>query len=496
MSAETPVDGSPHGRSADASSREQDAVARLERRVWEACQGLYDNMVDPRDALWDEDGGWWQLLGSDMQRGGVAAVPFRTEGEHRQIRAECRGLAVANEFAINGHENRINYVIGAGHTYRATRRPGVTVPDELLVATQAVIDDFVTANQWHRRQQEIMRRRDRDGEVFLRYFVDPDGALRVRFVEPGQVTTPPYATTDPASSFGIVTDPQDVESVVGYYVDGALVDAEEIQHRRANVDGNVKRGLPLFYPVRKNLRRAEKLLRNMSVVAEIQSAIALVRRHQGATRSAVQQFVAGQADVTTAAAGGRTTNWQHFAPGTILDTQAGIEYDFPAQGLNAGSYVAVLQAELRAIAARLVMPEFMLSSDASNANYSSTMVAESPAVRMFERLQAEQIEADMEVMRRVIAAAERVGRLPSGTIAQLDIQAVAPPLAVRDNLKDAQVARIEHQSGILSPQTWSQRRRLDYAQEQANLQDHRRSTVHDVNTLQTPPAMQNEPSST
>ena len=48
----------------------------------------------------------------------------------------------------------------------------------------------------------------------------------------------------------------------------------------------------------------------------------------------------------------------------------------------------MLQAELRAIAARLVMPEFMFTSDASNANYASTMVAEGPAVRMFERLQA------------------------------------------------------------------------------------------------------------
>jgi hypothetical protein len=46
------------------------------------------------------------------------------------------------------------------------------------------------------------------------------------------------------------------------------------------------------------------------------------------------------------------------------------------------SFVAVLHAELRAIASRLVMPEFMLTSDASNGNYASTMVAEGPAMRM------------------------------------------------------------------------------------------------------------------
>src|SRR5205823_375671 len=153
---------------------------------------------------------------------------------------------------------------------------------------------FVAANNWHRRQQEIVRRYDRDGEVFLRFFVDVDGQTRVRFVEPGQAATPPERAGDPATTFGIETEADDVETSLGYWVDGSLVDACHIQHRKANVDQNVKRGLPLFYPVRKNLRRAEKLLRNMSVVAEIQSAIALIRKHHGGTKSGVQQFVAAQ----------------------------------------------------------------------------------------------------------------------------------------------------------------------------------------------------------
>ncbi len=105
-----------------------------------------------------------------------------------------------------------------------------------------------------------------------------------------------------------------------------MVDAAEIQHRKANVDANVRRGLPLFYPVRKNLRRAEKLLRNMSVVAEIQSAIALIRKHRQGTASGVQQFVADQADH----AAGSTRSVHRYGPGTILDAHAGIEYDFPA----------------------------------------------------------------------------------------------------------------------------------------------------------------------
>ena len=68
-----------------------------------------------------------------------------------------------------------------------------------------------------------------------------------------------------------------------YYLGDQWVDAADVQLCRANVDANVKRGLPLFYPVRKNLRRAEKALRNMSV-AEIQSAIAIIRKHAAGTK--------------------------------------------------------------------------------------------------------------------------------------------------------------------------------------------------------------------
>jgi capsid protein len=312
-----------------------------------------------------------------------------------------------------------------------------------------------------------VRRRDRDGEVFLRFFQAPDGTLRLRVVEPAQVSTPPERAADPAAGFGIQTDPDDVETVLGYWVDGQWVDAWQIQHRKANVDANVKRGLPLFYPVRKNLRRAEKLLRNMSVVAEIQSAIALIRKHGAGTRSSVQQFVQGQADVTVGSQStGRTSYFKRYAPGTILDAFAGTDYEFPAAAIDASRYVVVLQAELRAIASRLVMPEFMLSSDASNANYASTMVAEGPAVKMFQRLQQEIIEEDLDVMRRVVAAAVDAGRLPADTLRNLEIQGVPPSLAVRDRLKEAQADQILLRSGAMSAQTMAMRHGLDPDREQ------------------------------
>jgi hypothetical protein len=489
---------------------EHQTLDGVEHRLSEALAELYDRLVDPREAFYDADGAMWLPLGGEGSSGHPA---FPTEAQHREIRNQCRALAATNEFAINGHENRISYIVGAGHSYHATPRKGCAPrfakpagqaahageaapvgqaaragqaapadrpPDEehsaaLAAGVQQVIDHFVRENRWRARQEEIVRRRDRDGEALLRLFLAPDGTTRVRFVEPGQVATPVELAGDAAVSFGIQTDRDDVEHVLAYWIDGEPVPAADIQHRKGNVDVNVKRGMPLFYPVRKNLQRAEKLLRNMSVLAEIQSAIALIRRHRGATAAGVQQFVAASADATrTDPAGGRTTHLKRYAPGTILDVHGGVEYDLPAASLDAGSYVAVLKAELRAIASRLVMPEFMLTSDASNANYASSLVAEGPAVKMFARLQAQMIEEDLEVLWRVVRHAVAAGKLPAAALDRVEIQVQPPSLAVRDTLAEVQGFQIELANGILSPQTWSQRRGLDYDQEQANRACHGR----------------------
>lgn len=453
-----------------AATREE----QWEQRLSEACDTLWNQFVDPSEAYVDDDGLWWNVVSAEGHAGRSPSVPFTSAEQHAEIRQQNRRLAATNEFAINGIENRISYLVGVGHYYRASVRKGVEAPAHLEMAVQHLLDEFIHENAWHARQQETVRRLDRDGEVFLRYFVDGRGITRVRFVEPDQIQTPKELASLPAASFGIQTEPDDIESVLGYFVDGEPVDASLIQHRKANVDRNVKRGLPLYYPVRKNLRRIEKLLRNMSVVAEIQSAIALIRKHRSAARSGVEQFVASQSDATGFdTMSGRTRRLSHYAPGTILDAPDGLDYDFPAQGIDASSFVLVLQAELRAVASRLVMPEFMFTSDASNSNYASTLVAEGPAVKMFERLQANLKNEDRNVMWRVIENAVAQGRLHPDTRRMVDIQVTPPSLRVRDQMKDCQVEKVAYDKGLLSPQTWSLRLGLDYDQEQKNLAMHR-----------------------
>lgn len=443
-----------------------DAIRALERRLSESYQDMVDSYVDPADAYRDDDGGEdWIGIGDGLNQNRLVL----TEQQLTLARKQCYLLAATNEFAINGHENRISYIVGTGHKYSATAKEGFEVPEETLSMAQRVLDEFVRMNRWQQRQQEIVRRRDRDGECFLRFFRDGQGRLLVRFVEPEDVKTP---ERDRTATYGIQTAPGDVESVEAYWIDGEQVDASEVQHRKSNVDGNVKRGVPLFWPVRKNLRRAEKLLRNMSVVAGIQSSIAIIRKHAGGTKSGVEKLRSDNADYSvTSQATGKTSYHRKYGPGTILDASQSIDYEFPANAVNAAAFVGVLQAELRAIASRLVMPEFMLTSDASNANYASTMVAEGPAVKMFDRMQAEMIEEDKAVMRLVIEEAERYGIIPRGTGGAIEIQVTPPKLATVNRMEDAQADSILVTSGAMSPQTMAERHGLDPEREQERISE-------------------------
>jgi hypothetical protein len=439
------------------------------------------DFVDPKEDLFDPSTRerWLRIgVGNKEELEGLP----ETWEELQKVRKICRELAVSNEFAINGHENRISYIVGSGHSYDVNWKPGEepeeksedeNQPDEPgMSAIKTVMNEFLAANKWHKRQQEIVRRKDRDGECFIRVFAGQDGSTRIRFVEPAQVQTPTDKATDPSHSFGIQTDPEDVETVLGYWVDGKLIDATEIQHRKANVDSNVKRGLPLFFPVRKNLSRAEKLLRNMSVVAEIQSAIAMIRKHGSATKAGLEQFVIGNANATvTNTSSGTTDYFRRYRAGSIIDSNANTEYEFPSTKTRADAYVGVLQAELRAIASRLVMPEFMLSSDASNANYSSTMVAEGPAVKMFERLQWDMIEDDIELLMMVLRHAESAGRIPQDILDRIEITAQPPTVQTRDRLKDAQADNILVQARAMSAQTMAERNDLDWSVEEKRIAD-------------------------
>lgn len=459
-----------------ATLREQieEQRAMLELKHLQALHeslSLYNRLVDPREFLHD-DGEEWLALGVGSSGERLERFGFDTEQELRLAREECRILAMLNEFAINGHENRISYVIGTGHGYRAVTKKKKEISEDTLTAVQESIDEFVRVNNWQDRQQERMRRLDRDGESFVRYFPGADGVLRVRFVEPAQVSSS-GGGVPAADTFGIKTDRDDVETVLGYWIGGDYVDADAIQHHKINVDANVKRGVPTFYPVRDNLKRAERLLRNMAALTTTQASIAMIRKVNNANVGGVRAFVDSKKDMDiNSPYSADPMRGQVFRPGTILTASGNVDYEFPGFSINAESFVGVMQGILRAVAARLCMPEFMFTSDASNANYSSTMVAEGPAVKMFQRVQRNVSDRDLQTIRRAVQAQIDRGRLPDGVLEDVDIVASFPTIETRDKFKEARTNQVLKQEGVLSIQTWSEKADLDYEAEQSNIREH------------------------
>lgn len=465
---------------------------RLSNAKLRESLSFLDNYVDPREPYFDGGDQWNPVGGKGGAWDQQYPPPFTTQDDHSKIRAQCRWLYNENEFATGVIENRISYIVGTGHVYSVEPKDKDDDLDEAAKASvMAVIDEWVKANKWHGRQEEIQRRNDRDGETFLRKFIVPveskpmpkDGVhekprrmLKVRFIEPGQVYTPPERANDKAADFGIRTEPDDVETILGYFVDGQEIPAADVQHRKRNVDGNAKRGLPILYQSRRNLPRAENVVRNAAATVEIQAAVGMVRKHAAATQDAVQSFVTGKRDAflqqRTPAGTTKTQNFQKFAPGTILDVPGTTEYEFPAMGLDPSKPSGTVQMILRAVASRSCMPEFMVSADASNANYSSTLVAEGPAVKMFQREQWRMIEEDLELIDEVLRIAVEDGVLEQSLVDRVTICAEPPNVISRDELQGAQKNQILYMNGIKSPQTWSLEENLDYEQEQANIEEH------------------------
>lgn len=443
----------------------------LAERYLEAID-LSSKYVDPSDALRGPDGEPWIPVGGALDGQSPTDVSnFTTETDLTAARDYCRKLSRKNPFAINLHENMISFMVGEGHKYNMVAKQVQEVPDERLAALQEVLESLLEENQWCKRQAEIVLRLDRDGEAFIRKFVDGDGMTRYRFVEPYRIRQP---EANSRATFGIETDPDDVETVLAYWIaplkDGGSwerVDASEIQHRKANVDMNVKRGVPTTWPIGPVLERVGRLMDNMGTIAEIQTAIAMIRRHMGVTKAGLENMRASKASYSaTSSETGQTQYWERRRKGQIIDASANTEYDFPPSPDVTG-WIEGASFNLRGAASRVCFPEFMFTSDASNANYASTMVAEGPAVRMFQRRQASMKESDHELLWEAL---ERL--VGESGLEGVELQAEAPTVEVRDEKAEADTNKIYLDMGILSKQTISASINVDYKQEQANIEQH------------------------
>ena len=478
------------------------SLAMLQTGADRSLMESWGEPIDPREWLWGTPM-WGRGAGafssmSDRSEGRDLPV-VQCEQDLASIRGTARLLAQSFPTAICALKNLTNYCIGTGFSYKAVAK--VDAARELQHAVQRVVDEFLDDNDWvGDLERELFVRSRRDGEFFLSLCPRRDGKVFVRVIEPEQVTEPEgpreiedwLGTQCPSSwSFGVHTQADDVCTALGYYIkwnhsgtDWDYFPAEYLEHVKINVDRNVKRGLSDFHAVSGELEGAQKLLRNTREGAAVQAAIAFIREHvPGATKSGIEALRAGNAVShynQQTHTGGRTKYIQKYDPGTVLDVTHGMQYKPGPLGSSHGpNFISIHQAVLRMVGTRWCMPEYMISGDASNANFSSSLVAESPFVKACEAEQRFYRSRFRRLIWKVLHFAFQAGRFDScgvnwATLRESIMVQIEPPaIAVRDRLKEAQTRQIEHQNGVLSKRTWALETGRDYEVEQQHLCDDR-----------------------
>lgn len=394
---------------------------------------------------------------------------YITEQGLRYIRDISRIICSASEYAISAMENRQSYLVGTGLRYQI--EPAKVGTDKALLRRgQELIDFFCEYNDLSSIESEAVRRMDEDGEAFIRLFPYGNGLMKVRFVEPEHVTSSgiKYPVMDPQHSFGIETRKGDIEDVLGYWVIPnplyswvpEFVPASQMIHLKTTTHRAVKRGLPLFYSVTRNLKRVEEMMGSLSALARARAKIALIRRVKNGTPSAIAALGAAVTRNTVVDPSNQTiSNVESLQDGTILTSTNAIEYDMPSAQTGAAEFIEVIRQELRGIAARVVMPTWMFSSDtAEMAGGPAAMVAESPSVKKFERDQKylrgrfgeTRYGPATGLMWRFLQHAAEVGYFPASELSDYKIKVIAPPVATRDKLVNAQSDTLYHTMGAKS----------------------------------------------
>lgn len=489
-------DKPPAERLAALEAAVKERVAIRELMLQESFSAVFGNGAASVDFVGEDprfdDGEVWDEVG--YNRGGGSR--FSRRGRRLTLhgldhaREIGRWLSVENEYVIGSMNNRVAYTVGEGVVWSVVPKHGHKRDKGLIRIATDALERFRDQEDMDSVEQEHIWRQDRDGESLLRMFVNADGPPRVRFAEPEDLQPPsslPGEILDRellALSLGVKVVPGDLRAVEGYFMRQGSAEAEPdfvpaespmgirlVHHAKLNVMLNDPRGWPTYWPIRKNVARAEKLLRNMSYVASLQAAIALIRKHESGSKSDVETFLDAHKHLTvTNNATGQKKRFTKFGPGTVVDAGPGINYEAPVSSVNAANNVSVLGADLGASAAAVNQPRFMFSGEASG-GYAAEMVAEGPPHKNFRRMQSRNRRGLRKIYEDFLLHEVFWDRLPPAVLHELRLEGEFPETQVRDQLQTTQRRQILHGAGVLSRQTWGSLEGLNPTTEQKNLDD-------------------------
>jgi hypothetical protein len=425
---------------------------------------------------------------------------YTTETDLQEIRETARFLEAININLVAALNHLTNYVIGTGFTYTAVPKDGAS--PRLAELAQQIMDEFWHDNHWPEWEQELFQRSKRDGEYFLHFQDQGMGYLRVKTLEPEQITEPKDKTArnndlglrmnDVSWTYGVCADRNDSTNVHGYwtvsqldhnYQRGEYIDIQSLQHMKINAERTAKRGVSDFFQLFGDLEETRKLLRNLRRGAGIQAAIAYIRQHgPGVTQSQATDMQSALTSRTfniirpgeDGSTNGTIKVQEHNSP-VILDTKFGTDYKAGPLGGNSSPLIDVLGAAYRAIGKRWGLPEGMISGDWSNNAFASALMSEAPFVKEVLKTQAKYKYWFGKVMKKVLQHAAEAGRFryygvgACGIMAALDIQVDAQNIATRNRQEDFAIDSGLLAAKVMSKKTFASRYDLDLDQEEEQI---------------------------
>ena len=354
---------------------------------------------NPRDqkTLEDVDEAEWTDTGQDEKR--------LTAQDYINLRDQAQKLYNTNVHARNIVRLGEKYVVGRGFA---------VTPKSTLEDVKDYWDNFWKVNKMAKRKKEIMRRLLRDGELFIRYF-KKDGVDIIRFMNPALVKEPDDGDKAEgaigSTTHGIETDHEDIETVLAYWYNGVRVPAEDVDFHKIFADSDEKRGRSWLEVVAQDLAYYEKWRKDRIKLNTVRAAVGLVRTVKGSPTQTAN-IADGYRTTKRVAPDG---SYLARAPEAVSmwTVNQGVDLEMMSPNLQAADVQHDGRSILLAVAAGAGLPEYMVTSDSSNANYASTMVAEAPGIREFYDWQdyAKSIFSDM--FERIIGNAVADGTIPA-----------------------------------------------------------------------------------
>lgn len=433
------------------------AAATLKARYTRLARERVLKLLESRSALERCDDGRWEPLA------GSATRPFDAQTK-ADLRSRARQLVAENPHARNVLRLLEAYVVGPD--CRVTALPSLPPGDRTITRNaDRLWRRFLDGNASHFSYREFARRTWRDGECFVRLFSRMEWPPAVRFLDPETIA----ATSEHPDTQGLVVDPDDVETPLAYLlVDLArglpveAIPAGEVLHTKINADSNELRGTSLFASLVAPLSRYEHWLETELVARKLQASVVLWRKVNDGPVASFGSSADDDLALEPAAQ-------ERFLPGSILTTDSTTDLQFLQPPSHIRDAAPLGRMILLSAAAGAGLPEYMLTGDASNANYASTMVSEGPAVKLFHSEQRFFAAELSRLWRWVMGEAIVQRLLPAGFLDAAEPDWTFPTLVARDRPRERYADVRLVRAGILSRSEVARRENVDPSTMRAEL---------------------------